>query len=148
MALALSPGAARAQLNLDLGGTVESVGSTVGDTVESLSGTVDGVGNAAASVLGGDRDATGSSANGSGSAPASIITLDQNAALELVRSNRALPLERIMSLARLEIDGEIVDAHLIQVRGFLLYELKVVDADGDVSDIYYYARSGERVRTN
>jgi hypothetical protein len=138
-ALALSPGAARAQLNLDLGGSVESVGSTVGDAVDGLSGTVndtvEGVG-------------AGAGSDTASAPPAAIVTLDQNAALELVRSNKALPLEKIMTLARLEIDGEIVDAQLMEVRGFLVYELKVIDTDGDVSDIYFYARSGERVRTN
>jgi hypothetical protein len=32
------------------------------------------------------------------------------------------------------------------VRGFLLYELKVLEATGDVVDLYFYARSGEVVR--
>ncbi len=161
-ALALLPEAAHAQL--DLGGLVGGVGSAVGDTVEGLgdtvedtvggvgntvNDTVDGLGNTVDGVVDGTLGtaAPGSSATSGAPAPA-IVTLDQNAALELVQSQKALPLEEIMKLARLQIEGEIVDAHLIQVRGFLLYELKVVDTDGDVSNIYFYARSGERVQTN
>jgi uncharacterized membrane protein YkoI len=151
--LGLSPEAAHAQLNLDLGGVAEGVGSAVGGTVENLGNTVgdtvDGLGNTVDGVI---EETLGTSAPGSSTTPGSpslqIVTLDQNAALELVRLQRALPLEQIMALARSQIEGEIIDAHLIQVRGFLLYELKVVDTDGDVSDIYFYARSGERVQTN
>jgi uncharacterized membrane protein YkoI len=126
-----------------VGDTVEDLGNTVGDTVDDLGNTVDGV----------IEDTLGTSAPGSSTAPGTlslpnVTTLDQNAALELVRLQRVLPLEQIMAIARLQIEGEIIDAHLIQVRGFLLYELKVVDTDGDVSDIYFYARSGERVQTN
>jgi uncharacterized membrane protein YkoI len=150
-ALALSPEAAHAQL--DLGGLVGGVGSAVGDTVEGLGdtveGTVDGLGNTVEGVVEGTVDAvTPGSSAAPGSPEQAIVTLDQDAALELVRSQRALPLEDIMARARLLVEGEIVDAHLIQVRGFLLYEIKVVDTDGDVSDIYFYARSGERVQTN
>jgi hypothetical protein len=149
--LALSPEPAHAQLDLGgvvggVGGAVGSVGDAVGDTVDGLGntveGTVDGLGNTVEGTLG-----SGSSATPGAPTP-TIVTLDQNAALELVRAQRALPLEDIMARARLLIEGEIIDAHLIQFRGFLLYELKVVDTDGDVSDIYFYARSGERVQTN
>jgi uncharacterized membrane protein YkoI len=155
-ALALSPEAAHAQL--DLGGVVGGVGSAVGGAVGSVGNTVedtvDGLGNTVEGVVDGTVDAVtpGSSAAPGSAAPGApapaIVTLDQNAALALVQSQKALPLEEIMKLARLQIEGEIIDAHLIQVRGFLLYELKVVDTDGDVSDIYFYARSGERVQTN
>jgi uncharacterized membrane protein YkoI len=150
-ALALSPEPAHAQL--DLGGVVGGVGSAVGGAVGSVGNTVedtvDGLGNTVDGVVDGTVDAvTPGSSPAPGSPAPAIVTLDQNAALALVQSQKALPLEEIMKLARLQIEGEIIDAHLIQVRGFLLYELKVVDTDGDVSDIYFYARSGERVQTN
>ena len=74
--------------------------------------------------------------------------LDQNVALEAVASGRALPLAEILALARAETDAEIVDAQLITAEGFLLYELTVVEPNGDVSQLYFYARSGNRVRAN
>ena len=130
------PTSAQAQLSVDLGGAVSvgtggvggSVGETIGDTV---GGAVEGL------VPGGNPSAT--------EVPA---TLDQDVAIKAVESRRALPLEKIMTIARLHTQGEIVDAQLISVRGFLLYELKVVEANGDVDELYFYALSGERVQTN
>ena len=77
-----------------------------------------------------------------------MVPLDQNLALDAVKSGRALPLEQVMAEAQLEAGGEIVDAKLVTVNAFLLYKLTVVAPDGDVSELYFYARSGERVRTN
>lgn len=74
--------------------------------------------------------------------------LDQSRAIDAVKSYRALPLEQIMTKARLHTQGEIVDAQLISLNGFLLYELKVVEANGDVDELYFYALSGELVQTN
>jgi uncharacterized membrane protein YkoI len=62
-----------------------------------------------------------------------------------VKSNRALPLEDILTRARLVANGEIIDAQLIQVRRILLYEIKVLGRSGDVSELYFYARSGALV---
>ena len=119
---------ARAQVDVDvdvdLGGTVDDATGAVGEAVE---GVVEGL------------------APGSAGAAA---TLDQSGAIEAVRSHRALPLEKIMTLARFHTTGEIVDAQLIAVNGFLLYALKVVEANGDVDELYFYALSGELVQTN
>lgn len=71
----------------------------------------------------------------------------QEAALQAVKSDRALPLDKIIALAKQYTSGEIIDAQLVTVRGFLLYDLKVLDAKGDVGDLYFYAVSGKIVRT-
>lgn len=71
----------------------------------------------------------------------------QEAALQAVKSDRALPLDKIIALAKQYTNGEIIDAQLVTVRGFLLYDLKVLDAKGDVGDLYFYAVSGKIVRT-
>ncbi|MHB1102228.1 MAG: PepSY domain-containing protein [Devosia sp.] len=119
---------ARAQVDVDvdvdLGGTVDDATGAVGDTVQ---GAVEGIAPGAAGAA---------------------ATLDQNGAIEAIKSHRALPLEQIMTKVRFHTTGEIVDAQLIQLDGFLLYELKVVEANGDVDELYFYALSGGLVQTN
>lgn len=73
---------------------------------------------------------------------ATSARLGQEAALQAVKRGRALPLDEIMLRASLLTDGEIIDAQLIDVRDVLLYELKVLDKGGKVSQLYMYARSG------
>jgi hypothetical protein len=123
---------AQVGIDVDVGGAVEGVTGAVGGTVESAIGS-----SVESTVEGAGPDAGGA-----------ISTLDQSGAIEAVESHRALPLEQIMTKARFHTKGEIVDAQLIQLKGFLLYELKVVEANGDVDELYFYARSGELVQTN
>jgi uncharacterized membrane protein YkoI len=115
---------AQVSVGVDVGGAVEGATGAAGDTVD---GVVE-----SATPEGSDVPAT----------------LDQSGAIEAVESRRALPLEQIITKARLHTQGEIIDAQLVSVEGFLLYELKVVEANGDVDELYFYALSGERVRTN
>lgn len=111
-------------VDVDLGGAVDDATGAVGDAVQGAGkGIAPGAAGAAA-------------------------TLDQSGAIEAIKSHRALPLEQIMTKARFHTRGEIVDAQLIQFDGFLLYELKVVEANGDVGELYFYALSGELVQTN
>lgn len=160
------PSAAFAQLDLGgtlggvVGGVTETVGNTAGaventvgtvtNTVESTVGTVNNTVNGAVNAVGGTvENALGGSQSGAGAAASTQpVTLDQSAVLNAVNTHKALPLAEIMARARLTVQGDIVDAQLIAVRGFLLYALKVVETDGDVSDIYFYARSGEPVQTD
>lgn len=87
--------------------------------------------------------ATGASATLNGTA-----TSEQEAALAAVKSQHALSLDKIYAAARQYANGDIIDAQLVTVRGFLLYDLKVLDTKGDVSDLYFYAQSGKIVETN
>lgn len=113
--------------------------------VDSVDVDLGGAAAAAGSVGNIIEDAVGSlTPSGSGEA----ARLDQSGAIEAVKSHRALPLEQIMTKARFHTQGEIVDAQLISLNGFLLYELKVVEANGDVDELYFYALSGELVQTN
>lgn len=102
-------------------------------------GTVEGGTGAVGGALGGLLSEPGT---GQGGATA----LSQDSAIAAVKSNRALPLEQIMTTARLHTQGEIIDARLIAVGGFLLYELKIVEANGDVEELYFYALSGALVQ--
>lgn len=76
------------------------------------------------------------------------LALGQDQASAAVRSHQALPLEDILLRAKLLTDGDIIDAQLIAVQDVLLYELKVLGKAGDVSALYFYARSGLPVETN
>lgn len=67
---------------------------------------------------------------------------DQTLARDAVESQRALPLENILGAVREVSDGKPIDARLIEVGGFLLYEVRVLEADGRVRRLYYYAKSG------
>jgi uncharacterized membrane protein YkoI len=76
------------------------------------------------------------------------LALGQDQASEAVKNHKALPLEDILLRAKLLTDGDIIDAQLIAVQDILLYELKVLGKAGDVSELYFYARSGLPVQTN
>jgi hypothetical protein len=91
----------------------------------------------------------GSGGTGADPAPdAGPLALGQEAALRAVHDRKALPLEDILLRAKLLTDGEIIDAQLIAVQDLLLYELKVLGKAGDVSELYFYARSGIPVETD
>lgn len=73
---------------------------------------------------------------------------DGDFALEAVRSKRALPLADILATARETVPGEVIDARLVTIRGFLVYEVKSMTGDGHVGLSYYYAESGRKVSTD
>lgn len=74
--------------------------------------------------------------------------LGQKAALQAVRNRQALPLEDIMLRAKLITDGEVIDAQLVSLQDVLLYEIKVLGTSGDVSELYFFARTGEFLDLN
>jgi uncharacterized membrane protein YkoI len=95
-----------------------------------------------------DLDLDGDGIPDSSSAGLDLQPLGQQGALAAVRSNRALPLSQIMASARLIADGEIIDARLIEISQQLVYELKVLGKSGNVSALYFYARSGDLITPN
>lgn len=132
VALCASPAAAQLDLSVGVGGG--DVGGGAGSVDISVGGPTSETPTATPEAM--------------KRSEAAARELDQNVALEAVQSGRALPLAEIMALARRETAGDIVDARLISAAGFLLYELTVVGPSGDVSELYFYARSGDRVRAN
>lgn len=76
------------------------------------------------------------------------IIFDQERAVEAVNSGAAVPAETVIATAIARQQGDIIDVHLILVRGFLLYELKVLGPDGEISGMYFYARNGQMVEVN
>ncbi len=150
--LASTPGANALDLGVNLGGLDldVSVGGDSGVGVDVGVGDADvnvGVGGDDGLSLGVDLDGDGIPETGTEGLTdgLNIQPLEQEGALQAVQSNRALPLEDILTRARLVADGEIIDAQLIQVRRILLYEIKVLGKAGDVSELYFYARSGALV---
>jgi hypothetical protein len=160
MAVAAMATPAHAQLDLNLGGVGVSVGGGSGVNV-----SVDGPGNLDVSVgLGGsggsDGDLPGSTApaenptgtssssgGGNAGATAAPVALSQDEQLAAVKSRRVVPLAPIVADLQ-QLDLKVVDAQLISVRDILLYEVRVIGASGDVSEVYFYARSGRRVVAN
>jgi hypothetical protein len=148
--LLLVPGAQALDLGVSVGGV--DVGVSVGGSGASASV---GVGSANVGVGAGggrgglgvdlDVDLDGDGMSETNSSGQSIEPLGQEGALKAVQSNRALPLQDILTRARLVAEGEIIDAQLIQVRRILVYEIKVLGKSGDVRELYFYARSGALV---
>ena len=79
--------------------------------------------------------------------PEGLITTgaDQNIALDAVKSGDALPLDRIEPIALRQWGGRVIDAHLLKVRGTLLYKLTVISDVGVSRRVYYDARTGASV---
>ena len=125
----LSGSAEAAGISVSVGGA--SVGASVGGS---------GTGTDATGLTGSLGLSGGTSAEAAGNAGS-----DQQNALEAVRSARVLSLDKILAAAKPYADGDIIDAKLVSVRGFLLYDLKVLSPKGDVSDLYLYALSGKLV---
>ncbi|MFJ6324340.1 MULTISPECIES: PepSY domain-containing protein [unclassified Rhizobium] len=67
-------------------------------------------------------------------------------ALEAVQSDRALPLDGIVAIARHLTKGEIIDTRLHAVRGVLQYELKVLETNSEVRRYSFNARTGKLIR--
>lgn len=146
-ALALScPLPALAQLGIDI--DVGGIGVDVDVGGDSGVGVDVDLGDTGIDVnLGGSGNGSGSG-TGLGLGPDDGLSLTQEQALAAVRNKRALPLEDILLRAKLMTDGDIIDAQLISMQDVLLYELKVLGKTGDVSELYFYARSGLPVETN
>lgn len=142
----LTPSAATAQigLGLDLGGlgSVDvGVGGDEGIGVDVDLGGDGGLG-VDLNVGGGGNDGVGLGLETAGK------PLGQKAALQAVRSGKALPMEEIMLRARLMTDGEIIDAQLVSLQDVLLYEIKALAKSGDVSELYFLAQTGEYLDLN
>lgn len=71
--------------------------------------------------------------------------LSQDDVLAAVESGRAVPLESLLADVRSRTGGEVIEANLQRVRGFLIYAVTVLTPAGRVSTEYYYARSGLHV---
>jgi len=70
---------------------------------------------------------------------------EQDAALDAVRRQRALPLERIIGAMRRQTADRVINAELMQSGGDLLYKLTVLAPSGLVRELFFNAKSAEPV---
>jgi hypothetical protein len=138
--LAASPAFAQG-LSVDVGGVGVSVGSGSSDgaTGGASVGASVGVGGVGVGVT---ADLPGPA--GASAAPTETV-IGQEAASQAVQDRKALPLAEVISRSKQYAQGDVLDARLISYRGFLLYELKILAAKGDISNLYFYAQSGKIV---
>lgn len=130
-------------LGLDLGGLGSVDLGVGGDSGVDLDVDLGGKGGLGLHVeLGGSGGGLGLSLDTVGP------PLGQKAALQAVRNRQALPLEDIMLRVKLLTDGEVIDAQLVPLQDVLLYEIKVLGTSGDVSELYFFARTGEFLDLN
>lgn len=116
-------------VDVDVGGDAGSPGIEVG---------IDGAGISTGAGVGADIEAK----------VGDEVVLTQQEAVAAVSGRKAMPLDQVILLAQASTDGQIIDARLISLSGFLLYVFKVLQPDGDVSELYFYARSGQQVESN
>jgi hypothetical protein len=134
-------------VDVGVGGSDVSVGIGGGDNDGGSNGGLGGLGVDLGVDLDGDgipETSTEGLTNGLTDG-LNVQPLGQDSVLKAVQNHRALPLEDILTRARLVAEGEIIDAQLIQVRRILVYEIKVLGKSGEVKDLYFYARSGALV---
>lgn len=67
---------------------------------------------------------------------------DHDEALAAVETREALPLSRIIAIARAAVPGEIIDIELEREHGQLIYEVEVLTRTGRVRKVEINARSG------
>jgi hypothetical protein len=125
-----------------------------GATAAHAQGKSDERGNANAGENSGGGNNNSDNGNGNGprsdetgqpGAPPGQSKGDERAALDAKREGRAVPLEDILAGIAPETAGNVIDAELVTVDGFLLYALKVLSPAGVVSTHYFYAQSGRPV---
>lgn len=118
-------------------------GSNSGSGPGSNSGNGNGAGH---SNAGGNGAGQG---HGSGPRDANkgpeVTIPDHEVARRAVESGAAKPLSEIIASAGTVAPGNILDAELVTVNGFLLYRVKVFQG-GEVKNLYFYAKSGLPVR--
>jgi hypothetical protein len=135
-------------INIDIGGSSGGLGVSVGGTNVSVGGNGVSIGTGGVPGSEGVPAGGGGSGTANGSAGSSdVVELSQQASVDAVHAQRALPLDVILAKARAVTTGQVIDAKLIGYRNFLLYDLKVLATTGDVSELYFYARSGVQVQT-
>jgi hypothetical protein len=71
--------------------------------------------------------------------------LSENDALAAVAAGRAVELSAILPDVRSRTGGEVINAQLQQVGGFLIYAVKVLTPAGQVLTEHYYARTGVHI---
>ncbi|MCF1742710.1 PepSY domain-containing protein [Paradevosia shaoguanensis] len=91
----------------------------------------------------GQGNAHGNSGKVDTAAPSPETPLSEDEVLDAVKAGRVVSLSSLVpDLEQRSGGGELIDAELRKVDGFLVYAVKVLAADGRVTTDYYYAQSG------
>lgn len=72
---------------------------------------------------------------------------DQDRARRAVEEGRILPLKEILARAQGAYPGQVIEAELEDEGGVVVYEIKMLTADGRVMKLSYNAATGELLRT-
>ena len=80
--------------------------------------------------------------------PTTDEPVDQDDALRAVEEREALPLVRIVMIAKEMGAGRLVNARLVRIHGVLVYQLTLIDDAGRSRRDYYDARTGYPVDLN
>lgn len=83
--------------------------------------------------------------NGQRNDDAAPRALSESETQAAVQSGSIVALETLLPDLRSRTGGELIDARLVRISGFLVYEVKALSPQGQVSTEYYYARSGSHV---
>ena len=78
-------------------------------------------------------------------APASAS--DHDRARRAVEEGRILPLKDILARAQGAYPGQVIEAELEDEGGMVVYEIKMLTADGRVMKLSYNAATGELMKT-
>jgi len=91
----------------------------------------------------GQGNAHGNSGKADTAVPSPETPLSEDEVLDAVKAGRVVSLSSLVpDLEQRSGGGELIDAELRKVDGFLVYAVKVLAADGRVTTDYYYAQSG------
>ena len=69
--------------------------------------------------------------------------LDADTVRKWVEAGKVLPLEELLERHRQRIPGRLLDLEVEREHGRIVYELEVVDEQGQVQEIYLDAQTGE-----
>lgn len=79
--------------------------------------------------------------------PDGTVHYSPDHARDAVNAGQAVSLTSLMPDLQARTTGELIDAELLNVRGFLVYAIKVLRDTGQVTTEYYYAQSGRFIGT-
>ena len=71
---------------------------------------------------------------------------DHDRARRAVEEGRILPLKEILARAQGAYPGQVIEAELEDEGGMVVYEIKILAADGRVTKLYYNAATGDLLK--
>jgi len=71
-----------------------------------------------------------------------MADIDQDDAIRLKQAGEILPLETILKTARQHHDGKVIGVELEREHNILIYEIKILDDNGELWEIKVNAKDG------